>query len=143
MPGTNVVAAKKALLAIVADTPALRGVQALYQWTGEAEREVIFCGKARFERENADMAADPAETLTIDLHVGVAFPGGSAEEAETRAVQIGALIEAALTADPRLGERVPGLLFAEIASGEADVVPYDEEVRAEIVYQVSLLSHLR
>lgn len=142
MPGTNIVAAKKALLAVVAEIPALAKVQTLYRWTGQAERELVFCGQARFEREIADMAADPAETLTIDLHVGVAYPGGTAEEAETRAQEIGGLIEAALLADPRLDEQVPGLLFTSIASGEADVVPLDEEVRAEIIYQVELRSHL-
>jgi hypothetical protein len=143
MPGTNVVAAKKALLATVADMPALAKVQTLYEWNGQAEREVIFCGRALFERETSDMAADPAETLTIDLHMGVVFPGGSAEEAETRVVEIGTLVEQALVADSRLGERVPGLLFAEIITGTADVVSADEETRAEMIYQVTLLSHLR
>ena len=142
MPGTNIVAAKKALLAVIADIPALAKVQTLYRWAGEAEREIVFCGTTRFEREISDMAADPAEILTINLHVGVAYPGGSAEEAETRVTDIGNLIEAAFVADPRLGERVPGLLFASIVSGEADVVPLDEEVRAEVIYQVELRSHL-
>lgn len=143
MPGTNVVAAKKALLALVADIPALAKVQTLYQWNATSEREAIFCGTTRFERDTSDMGAHPAETLTIDLHVGVVFPGGSAEEAESRVIEIGGHIEQALVADPRLGERVPGLLFASIASGTTDVVPVDEETRAEAIYQVALLSHLR
>jgi hypothetical protein len=142
MPGTNVVDAKKALLAVVADIPALQGVQKLYQWTGQSEREVVFCGKARFEREVADMGATPAEALVVDLHIGVALPGGDAEKAETRAVEISALVEEALVLDPRLGDRAPGLMFAGINTGEAEVSAYDEEVRAEIVHQVELRSHL-
>jgi hypothetical protein len=143
MPGTNVVAAKKALLAVVGAVPALAKVQTLYQWNGEAEREAVFCGSTRFEREISDMGADPAETLTIDLHIGVVVPGGSAEEAETRAIEIGALVEQALVTDPRLDDRVPGLLFTQIVSGMTEVVPNDEESRAEVIYQVTLLSHLR
>lgn len=142
MGGTNIVAAKKALLEVVAGIPGLQKVQRLYQWTGESEREVVFCGKATFEREVADMGATPAETLHIELHIGVAYPGADAEEAETRADEISTAIEEALVLDPRLGDRVPGLMFAGINTGEAEVAAYDEEVRAEIVHQIELRSHL-
>lgn len=143
MPGTNVVAAKKALLAKVGAIPALAKVQILYTWTADAEREVVFSSNATFEREVSDMGNDPAETAVVPIHIIVAQPGGTEEDAEARAVEIGGIIEASLTADPRLDDAVPGLLFAGIEGGQVDSAKEDEVAFAELVYRVSVLSHLR
>lgn len=143
MPGTNVVAAKKALLAKINTIPALAKVQTLYAWRENAERECVFSSNATFEREVSDMANDPAETAVVPLHIVVALPGADEEEVETRAVEIGGIIEGALSADPRLDEAVPGLLITNIEGGQVDSAKEDEVAIAELVYRVSVLSHLR
>jgi len=140
----SAVAAKRALLSLVADIPALQGVQRLYEWTGKAEREVIFCASVEFDRDAADMGTGRSQDLTVALHVLVTLPGGSAEDAEDRAEEIGGLIEDALAKDNRLTDRgVPGLLEATIAGGQMQPAANDDGAIAELVYRVQFLSHLR
>lgn len=143
MPGTNIVAIKRALIAKISEIPALSSVQVLYGWNRNVERECVFSSNSTFEREISDMGNDPAETAVVPIHVLVSAPGKTEEENEARAVEIGGLIEAALTADPRLGDAVPGLLITEIESGQLGSAPEDENMISELVYRISVLSHLR
>lgn len=145
MRRVGAVAAKRALLSLVADIPALQGVQRQYEYNVRtAEREVVFCGSAEFDRDQADMATGRSQDLTVALHVLVTALGGSAEDAEDRAEEIGGLIEDALAADNRLTDRgVPGLLQATIAGGQIQPAQNDDGAIAELVYRVTFRAHLR
>lgn len=150
MAGTNAVAAKQALVAKIAalEIEASDGgaLQVAYSWPGrDAQREVVHGGKTTFNRQ--PMGYDPRsreEALEVTLWIVVVKPGADVAECETRAVEIGTVIEEALAADPKFAAKaVPGLLLATVEGGELDGDFDDDGAAAILQYRVGFTSHLR
>lgn len=140
MPGTNAVAAKKAIIALLASEPRLRDVQVAYSWPGrDAEREVICGGKFEFTQQREGYGRPREENLTIDLFVVARMPGSTVEDAETRAVELGAIVEDVIGANPHLA----GVKVAGIAGGDSNPGVDDDDAVCELVYHVACISTLR
>lgn len=150
MAGTNAVRAKKALIAkIVAlglTTADGSDLQVAYSWPGAtAEREVVHAGLVTFEQNPAAFRGGGRcprdEDVTVELHVAVRLPGGSEEEADTRASEIGTVIEEAIAADPTLAGATD-LVIARIDGGELESGSNDDDAAALLTYRIILKSRL-
>jgi hypothetical protein len=146
MAGTNAVVAKRALVALMQAAPGLEGVQVTYGFPKEPLREFVYCGRAsstvsplRFRANGARLPRD--EELTVDLIVTVIAPGGTTEDAEARAVEIGTVVEEAIALDTQLSQ-MPGLMIALVTGGTLDGDFDDEEAGARLIYQVHFRSEL-
>lgn len=143
MPGTNAVAAKKALIARLQTDPSLEGIQVTYAWPGKrAERELVCGGKWRFAQRRGGYGSAREEDLTLDLFILVRTPGADLAEVEDRAVEIGALVEA-VAADPSWWGDVPGLKLAGVTSGDSNPGIDDDSAVCELAYHVACTSTLR
>ena len=150
MAGTNVALAKRALIDIIraSGSADLTGVQVEYSWPGaSAERECVHLGRATWDTEQLAMRGGGRmprkEQLNVDLFVIVVLPGGTVQEAEDRATQIGGAIEDIIAADTTLSQpSSTGLLLAGISGGEIDHDTTDDEAIAAIQYRVAFLSKL-
>ncbi len=144
MAGTNAVACKRELFRRLAAAPRLKGVQVAYAFPGrDIQRECIYGGGARTTQEFA--AASPArkprnETALVDVHVWVRLPGGSVEDADARAMEIGVVVEELLADDVNLGGAVPGLAFGGVNSIDGDYMADDDAVTVIWSYQLRFRS---
>lgn len=150
MAGTNVVAAKKALIAKIAALDLggdqAGGVQVAYSWPGRnAEREVVHGGLATFDQNplafRAGGRCPRQEDVTVEIHVAIALPGGTEEDVDTRAVEIGTVIEEAIAADPTLAD-APDLKIARVDGGELESGFNDDGASALLTYRIILKSTL-
>ena len=140
MPGTSAVAVKKAIIGLLADDPRLRGVQVAYSWPGrDAEREFICGGRFEFTQQREGYGRAREENLTIDLFVTARKLGGTVEDAETRAVELGAIVEDVIGANPHL----VGVKVAGIAGGDSNSGFDDDTAVCELAYHVACVSTLR
>ncbi|MEU4576610.1 hypothetical protein [Nonomuraea sp. NPDC023979] len=102
----------------LAAIPETAEVQVSYAFPGDVERECVYLGSSRFSRRRMGLGADE-ETLSVNLHVYVRHPGAAVEETDERAVEIGGVLEAMLSAAPSM-PGVDGVMFASVESGELD-----------------------
>lgn len=113
MASTGFAAVKAALVEGLQALEDLNGVQVEYGWPGDdlVERERVFCGQARFAHEPASMRAGRVyrnEQGELDVIVDVESVGGSAQDADLRAVAIGAVVEEFVADNPNLGNDTAG-----------------------------------
>jgi hypothetical protein len=150
MAGTNVVAAKKALIAKIAALDLggeqAGGVQVAYSWPGRnAEREVVHGGLSTFDQNplafRAGGRCPRQEDVTVEIHVAVTIPGGSEEDVDTRAAEIGTVIEDAIAADPTLADAL-NLKIARVDGGELESGFNDDAAAAVLTYRIILKSTL-
>lgn len=146
MAGTNAVAAKQALVAKLAALPGLSGVQVAYSWPGSrAERECVHGGKVTFDQNPAAYRGGGRqprnEDVTVLIHVVVHKPGATVEDTDTRAVEIGTVIEDAVAADPTLSGAT-NLKIARIDGGELDHEFDDDSAASVLDYRFILRSRL-
>jgi hypothetical protein len=140
MAGTNAVAAKKAIIALLRAAPKLAGVQVAYSWpTRDAEREVISGGKFEFTQQREGYGSAREENLTLDLFIVVRTPGGTVEDAETRAVELGSIVEDVVRANPHLA----GVKVAGVAGGDSNSGVDDDSAVCELAYHIACVSTLR
>ncbi|MFJ8818207.1 hypothetical protein [Amycolatopsis thermoflava] len=148
MAGSNMVAAKAALIDKLAAAPELAGVQISYGWPGRTlERECIYGGRIRFTNEYLAFAAAGVndgriprlETATISLYVVVRAMDSDQHAADTRTVELGAVLENLLAADPRLGGIA---MAAAVESGDLEPLIDDDAVAAQLTYEISVRSEL-
>lgn len=149
MAGTSAVAARQALIAKITALAIVGNgggtVQVAYSWPGsKAEREVVHGGNpVTFEqnplafRGGGRVPRD--EEVTVPVCVVVALPGGSVEETDVRAAEIGGLIEDAVAADPTLTGQ---LIIARIDRGDLDHDFNDDGAASVLTYQFILRSRL-
>lgn len=148
MSGTVGPAAKREIIARLAALPALSGVQVTYSISRDLERESIYLGKVGGPVTPAAMRAGSRltrrEDLILQLVVWVRTPGEpDVEAAEDRAVEIGRSVEEMFAGDPTLSDAVDGLKFAFISNVDLDAGLDDDGAAAELIYQVTLTSHVR
>lgn len=108
MASSAVVAVKQATVAELRELPNLDGVAVDYAWTGEdaQSRERIFFGKASFPQTPGPMRTGRVhrdESGQVDIIVRVTLIGGTAEEADTRALEIGTEVEECVADHRNLG----------------------------------------
>lgn len=148
MSGTAAVRFKKALVAALDGLPGMQGVRVVYGW-GELGREVprecVYLGRAEWDAEPLTFA--PAggrygreETGVVQLYVTVRIPGGTQEDAETRAVEIGTVFEEWLAANPTLG--LGDVRLGHVEGGLADSDPDDDGTSGLVNYRVGFMSVL-
>lgn len=146
MAGTNVQAAKAALMARIKALPELDGIQVDYS-TGQRdpERERIFGGKAHAAHTPSAMRGSGRvkreENASINVHIRVAAVGGDEETAEARAVELGTPIEDSLAGDPSL-DTPAGVLKALVSDVELGSYVDDDGAFAALDYQISVDSYL-
>lgn len=121
MAGSLVVACKQALVDLLDGQAGLTGVQVSYGWPGEAaQKELIFCGRVRSEHGTAALRTgrrfrNESGSFLVVVHVKTA--GGTPEEAEERALELGTAVEECVADNKTLGG-VPGLNSAVIEDME-------------------------
>lgn len=145
MSGTQVVVVKKALVAALDALPALDGVAVQYAWKpNQTVRERVFCGRAFGQHKPANFKAGRThrdERISFDLTVLVEKPAGSAEDAETRAVAIGTVIEE-WVADHRI-QTIPSVKWL-VVEGDVELTSMfnDSGHMAELVYTITFAAYL-
>lgn len=147
MAGTNIAAAKSALIAALKTLPALEGVQVAYSYPGRTvERECIYWGERAAGPASVQAMAGSGrikreEQPTTSLHIAVTQPGNADTEAtDARAAQLGAAVENWLAANKTLG--VDGLTLAAVDSIELDGGVDDESALSILTYQITFRSYL-
>jgi hypothetical protein len=142
---TRAAAVKAALLARFAEGLAAaaetRLVQVGYAFPGDIERECVYFGSSRFARRRAGLGFDE-ESLTVNVHVFVRLPGGTVEETDRRAVEIGGFLEDMLTSAPSL-PGVDGVMFSAVESGELDGGFEDDAAVSLLDYVLTFRSAVR
>lgn len=149
MAGTNVVAAKRALIARLAALPGLSGIQVVYTWPGkDPEREIIYGGRARMEQNFATFAAANSriqrdELAVVTLHVEVSRPDSDAEAGDERVAALARVVEEDLAANRTLGGTVTGLLVAMVMSAELTEPSFDDDgVACGMDFEIGFRSYL-
>ena len=152
MAGTNIVAARSALITAVDAIAALDGVNVSYSYVAKladaGSREYIYGGPkseagvvqsamkgtARVKRE---------ETPGWTLHIRVVKPGEATTLAgDTRAVAIGAEVENYLAANPTLAGAVTGLMNAHITGWSLTSYADEKQSYSELDYSIEFHSYL-
>lgn len=77
--------------------------------------------------------------LTVPLHIRVVARGGTAEDADTRAEELGDAVINQLAADPQLGGRV---LLAQVTNTELSSGVNDEEAISVHTITIAVKAHL-
>lgn len=151
MPGSEVVAIRKAIrtgLHTALATAEREGgqLQVEYGWPGDdlAERERVFTNVPRGTHETAALAAGRRkrdEKAQVDVVIQVEFDGGSAEEADERAIAIGTLVEEWF-GDNKNGAGVAGVSELLVASWRLDNLYGDKGALSELTYTVTWRARL-
>ncbi|MEV6798538.1 hypothetical protein AB0M91_09340 [Micromonospora rifamycinica] len=147
MTSTEALRCKKALFERLAAQTGpglpLAGLQVAYAWPGRtAERECVYGGGVRFTRASAGHDGTGElwlETTTVGLYVRVAQPGAQVEETDARTVEIGAVIEGVLSAQPQLAG---GYTYVQMSGGTADYATDDDGPTSVLSYQVTCTYYL-
>ncbi|SEB43571.1 hypothetical protein SAMN04489727_1725 [Amycolatopsis tolypomycina] len=148
MAGTAAVAAKKALFDLLAGQAGagepLAGVQVSYQFPRQLERDHVYFGRVRFDHDYSTFRVaggrqPRTEIATVSLYVGAKRIDSDQHAADTRAVEIGGVLEDLIAADPTLGGAFQ-VVFVE--SGELEPNLDDDGVWAILTYSVTVQSEL-
>jgi hypothetical protein len=148
---TNLVAAKKAILSALTTLPGLEDVNVAYSYSGKdhgSNRELIYFGdRCEGSMSAAAMAGGARytrqENLPVQLHCVVVHYGEeTTETVESRAVEIGAVVEEYLAGNWKLND-MPGLLKASITTLVLESDINDEAAAAVLTYTIQLESHVR
>jgi hypothetical protein len=150
--GSNIVAARVALIAALDALVALDGVPVTYSYAAKnadlGNREYIYGGgKSEAAVAQAAMKGS-ARVKRIEepdwtLHVRVAKPGETTTQAgDTRAMAIGAEIENYLAASPTLGGAVTGLINARITGWTLTSWTDEKQSNSELDYSLAFESYL-
>ena len=127
-------------------TAAERRVEVAYGYDAKSHAaERVFTGRSRFDTPSAIMKPGRNfrnEDGTFDLIALVGYVGGSAQDAETRALAIGAEIETWI-ADRKNNELgITGLIGVSIDGGELVHLMNDRGHMAELTYRVTWRARL-
>lgn len=153
MPGTNIVAAKKALIerlaALLAVVPGMEEVQVAYTWPGrDPERECVYGGPGNgdqrpvtFQPTGGRIQRD--EQVTVTIHIEVCRPDGDAVAGDQRAAELGTVLEEDLAANPTMAGAVSRLLHIFVASVDLLEPSVDDDgVTCGIDYDIGFRSYL-
>ncbi len=146
MAGTNVTAFKAAAVEVL--TPVLYPVPVDFAYNGNrAEREYVYFGHSIAPRPpmtfRAGQRLPRQEEATIFLFVQVRTPNAEPADAEARAAEIFQQIEETFAADPKFGQRVPGLMA--VWGGDLDIKSFwfdDSTAASDFTYQLTVQSRL-
>lgn len=147
MAGTNAVLVKTALLGLF--KTAIAPVRIDDSYNGRlSEREYAYFGHIIGTQEpmvfRAGSRLPRTEELLVNLHLEVVRPNGSTVDTDTRATEIGQLIEEAIAADPtQAALRVPGLMAVWVS--KVTLTPFyasDGVACTEAVYELTVQSKL-
>lgn len=142
MAGSRVVAVRSALIDGLAAVGGLSTVDVIYAWKFDQElpRERIFTSRVRATHEPASLKSGRTfrnERVTFDLVVRVEKVDGTAEEADERALVIGALVEEYVADNRTLGGSVSGLNWVVVSGMELNNLSNDRGNLSELVYAIT------
>lgn len=125
---SNAPTIKAAIIDALREAPGMGDVSVGYSWSAKMGRECIYGGSISVTQKVSSGRDDEGnatrdETAIIDIHVRVGNIGEDNEAAETRAVEIGAALEAYLAVHT---PSVPGLLAIEVG-GYALASSFDDQ----------------
>lgn len=148
MAGSLVVAVKQALIdalqGMTGDAEDLEGVAVRYAYRSDtSERERIWTGRARATHTPSSLKSGRMfrdEDMTFDLTIVVEKVGGTAEDAEDRAIEIGTVVEEYIADNKTLG--VAGVKWVRVASAELTPLMNDRGAMAELVYSITYQARL-
>lgn len=149
MSGTVAAAVKAKLVGsdgVLAGLSGMDQVKVSYSMPRDLPREVIYSGKVSGSVELAAMRAGGrlrrTENLELNLHIRVHDKGHpTTETVEARAIEISAIVEDWIAANPTLGD-VPNLKVAKVQGIELDSGVEDDSATAELTLTIGLLSFL-
>lgn len=142
MAGSRVVAVRSALIDGLAGLAGLADVDVIYAWKFDAElpRERIFTDRCRATHEPASLKSGRTfrnERMTFDLVVRVELIGGTSEEADERALVIGALVEEYIADNNTLDGAVSGLNWITVSGMELNNRGNDVGSLSELTYAIT------
>ena len=149
MAGSNLIAVKRALVAVL---PGVMGLAGAWSATGkllQGKRECFYLG----DRASGPVA--PAahagggrfprqEDISFSLAIEVRRLGkDTTEQSETDAFEYGRLLEEYLAGNWQLGKDIPGLLKVVITDWEVESSPDDDGTTTTLTYIIQAQSHVR
>lgn len=141
MAASRVVAVRSALIDALAALASLDGVVVEYAWRfGSTDRERIFTGRARATHGPASLKSGRThrnERMTFDLVVLVEKVDGTQEEADERALVLGAVVEEYVADNNTLGGTVSGLNWITVSGVELNGLANDRGHLAELTYSLT------
>jgi hypothetical protein len=123
MAGSIMVTFKQDLLATISAMPGMAGVKVSFGDPGEnALKENVWFGRI-YDNDHDPVALKAGrrrreENFTLEIYVEVGGTRLTPERCETRALELGLLIEEYLADNPKLDGNVDGLLFAVVSGME-------------------------
>ena len=147
MAGSRIVAVRSALIAGLDALSALDGVDVIYAWKFDAElpRERIFTNRARATHAPASLKSGRTfrnEQMTFDLVVRVEGVDLTAEDTDTRALEIGALVEEYVADHNTLDGTVTGLNWIKVTGMELNNLSNDRGNLSELTYSIAYEARL-
>lgn len=147
MASSAIVAVRKALVAEIDDLAAFVDVDVLYAFHGTTSKEIAYTRDATFEHEPAGLRSGRNyrnETGEFSFVIWVEKVGGTPEEADDRAIELGLAFEEWL-ADNKNGEAlsITGLQSITVSGrGSLKESPGDQASYAELVYPIRYQARL-
>jgi hypothetical protein len=152
MAGTNIVAARIALIAAIGDLSGLDGVSVSYSYVAKyadlGNREYIFGGPKSDAAIALSAMQDSGrikrdEEPTWSLHLRVVKPGQTDTQAgDERVVALGAEVENYVAANPRLDLTVTGLRLCKITGFTLQSWTDEKQSYSELDYSLLFDSYL-
>jgi hypothetical protein len=154
MAGTNVVAIKRTLIALLSESEELTsraelGISYSPRFR-DIPREYLYLGAAEFDHTYAGHKGGATrlprdEVAYIDLHIECWAPGGIQEELDQAATEIGLVVEHLLASNFNLatnGTGLAGLTYGGVTSGKLTPVTDDDGTGALLSYRLRFTSRL-
>lgn len=138
MAGSNALAVKAALKAKVDSLPELADVQRTWGLPArQPDKRWCLIGQVQWEKSDWATNRSREERFSIKVVLSVQITGATAEDVETACMNYATEIEAALKADPKLGQ--PNVVTSSFVPRELNSFPLDGviEGQLEAEYQVT------
>jgi len=142
MAGSRLVEVKQKIITDLAALPSLSAVSVEYAYNaGATDRDRIFFGRARSAHEPASLKSGTTfrnERMILELNVVVEAVGGTAEDAEDRAVNtLGVIVEEYVANHRTLDGTVTGLNWIVVTGLDVTSLFNDRGHLAEAAYELT------
>ncbi len=151
MAGTRKYEIKRALLDYLGELykgdPETKHVQVAYSAFQPPEADRIHGGRTRSSQKyeyisGGAVRAPREERGTVDIHIMTTGHNQDVEETDQRCERLGHMLENAIAADPKFGDRVAGLAWLGITETEGDSWAADHQVGSYLIYTVGYTARL-
>ena len=145
MAGSTIVAVKQALVTDFTALSGMSNVSVSYAHPGErGGKEIVYCGNVRSgEHDPVALRAGRRlreENYDLDIHVVVSGTKLTEDGSETRALELGKLVEEHIADNPKLG--VTNVSFAVISAIELETLSTSNGPLTQLILTVSVKARL-